>query len=320
MRPAHPRFPALTFAVGLLLAGCGGAAATPSSLPAAVPGATVHSAPNGTAARPATSATPTLNGDAGTSAARILVIGDFGDGSPEEYRVATAMEAIAADETVTALVTTGDNLYTDDYEAAWTVPFGWVDRAEIPVYAAWGNHDIQSSGRRSAVIAALNPPARWYSLAIGGATLIVLDANDPSDRRQLEWLTALLGDLGEGPAVVAFHQPAFSCGRHGSTAAVQERWVPLFRRSGVDLVVNGHDHDYQRFEVDGVTYVVSGGGGRSLYPTDSCPNGTPNPLAVDDANFHFVVLDVDSDSIRGSAVSDQGEVLDSFEIEVDGAR
>lgn len=248
----------------------------------------------------------------------VFVIGDFGDGSTAERRVADVMNSIASDESVAALVTTGDNLYTDDLEAAWTGPFGWIGDAGIPVYAAWGNHDLQSSSRKSAVTTALAPPGRWYSVAIGQAKLIVLDANDPSNREQLDWLEAELHGKADGPVLVSFHQPAFSCGSHGSTAAVDKYWVPLFARAGVDLVLNGHDHNYQRFEVDGVVYVVTGGGGRGLYRVGHCPAGTPEPIAFDDQHHHFLILDLTPDSISGRVMSDQAETLDSFDTSVDG--
>ena len=55
-----------------------------------------------------------------------------------------------------------------------------------------------------------------------------------------------------------------------------ERWVPLFERYGVQLVLSGHDHNYQRFVArNGVAYVVHGGGAASLYPLSRCPAAYP---------------------------------------------
>ncbi len=59
--------------------------------------------------------------------------------------------------------------------------------------------------------------------------------------------------------MVIFHQPAYSRGtKHGSTRAVDRRWVPILERHRVALVLNGHEHDYQRFtSAAAVTYVVT---------------------------------------------------------------
>jgi len=89
--------------------------------------------------------------------------------------------------------------------------------------------------------------------------------------------------------VAVFHQPAYSCGTHGSSPEVQREWVRLFQRSGVDLVLNGHDHDYQRFApIGGVTYVVTGGGAE-LYEVGDCPAGTPHSPRFSPESFVLVL-------------------------------
>jgi len=240
----------------------------------------------------------------------VLVLGDFGGGGEDERRVASAMEQVAAVEDVAAVVTTGDNFYHGDVDAMWNEPFGWVARQEIPVWAAWGNHDLANPARSRLVTEVLAPPGRWYATPLGPATLIVLDANQPRDPAQRAWLLEQLSAPDTGPRLVVFHQPAFSCGSHGSTRAVDEAWVPLFARYGVDLVLNGHDHDYQRFLVDGVTYVVTGSGGRGLYRVGACPAGTPPPVASDDRHHGFVELRIGPASIVVEALTTAGTVVD----------
>jgi predicted phosphodiesterase len=264
---------------------------------------TTTSTPTSTGAAPTTTEAPSIDA---------LVIGDFGDGSERERDVAAAMEAYAATSPVAALITTGDNLYTDDTQAAWFGPFGWIEDLGIPVYAAWGNHDEQSRSRKRAVASSLAPPGRWYAATIGDATLIVLDANDVANPQQQESLEATLAASGTGPVIVSFHQPAFSCSKHGSTGAVVASWVPLFERYGVDLVLNGHDHNYQRFDHNGVMYVVTGNGGRGLYAVGACPNGTPTPIVADDRTHGFVVLHIAADEIAVEALGTDGRRIDEF--------
>jgi predicted MPP superfamily phosphohydrolase len=245
----------------------------------------------------------------------MLVIGDFGSGVSTEDHVAAAMADVAKTRNIDAFVTTGDNLYKNDVDSTWKQPFGWVDQAGIPVFAAWGNHDVASGARARAVQDALNPPGNWYWVRIGPANLVVLDGNDPTNQDQLDWLDETLPNLPPGPTLVSFHQPAYSCASHGSTKAIDEEWVPRFEKAGVDLVLNGHDHDYQRFEVSGITYVVTGAGGRGLYSVGSCPKGTPDPIASNDTDHSFMVITVSADQIQAQAISNHGDTLDDFSLQ-----
>jgi predicted MPP superfamily phosphohydrolase len=87
--------------------------------------------------------------------------------------------------------------------------------------------------------------------------------------------------------------------------------VPLFRRYGVDLVLSGHDHNYQRFAAShGVTYVVHGGGGQEVYSLRSCPDGYPR-RAFARRGHGFLDIVVRPGSLRVKAVNLSGRVIDS---------
>jgi hypothetical protein len=248
-----------------------------------------------------------------------LVVGDFGTGSSAEAEVAVAMEATAETEKAGWLITTGDNFYSNDAKAIWSEPFGWVDGDGIRVVAALGNHDVETSARRDLVEENLGLERPWYRMEIGSAVLLVLDGNRPRDRQQLNWLAGQLDRLGDRLVIVSFHQPALSCSRHGSTAPVGEQWMPRFEADGVDLVLNGHDHNYQRHLRGGVTYVVTGGGGAGLYQVGECPAGTDPPLAFDDTHHHFLVMWILPGSVTVEARATDGAVLDRFVVEDAGA-
>jgi hypothetical protein len=86
--------------------------------------------------------------------------------------------------------------------------------------------------------------------------------------------------------------------------------VPLFERYGVDLVLSGHDHNYQRFAPrHGVTYVVHGGGGQELYTLRKCPVGYPKRAFARRAHG-FLDIVVRSGAIRLRAVNLSGHVVD----------
>lgn len=246
--------------------------------------------------------------------ANIVVVGDFGSATESEYEVADSIKDLAKVLPLTAFVTTGDNFYSDDIEDIWLAPYGWLEGTDTELLASWGNHDIESESRQRLVTEYLGAPGRAYSVSFGSVLLIVLDSNDVGNESQRRWLVSELEGSG-GLSIVVFHHPAFSCGYHGTTEVVVESWVPLFEEHGVDLVLNGHDHDYQRFEREGVTYVVTGGGGRALRPLRQCPTGTPEPLVSTDQHHHYVVLTLSADGISGRTVAADGTEIDAFMID-----
>lgn len=245
---------------------------------------------------------------------QIAVMGDFGDGGTAQYEVAESMRRVAADRDVTLLLTTGDNFYSDALSQIWHQPYGWLEDQGIRVAAAWGNHDLESDRRRELVEEILKPPGRWYSAELGTGKLIVLDSNRVDDESQTEWLKSELGRATE-PIVVAFHHPALSCGLHGSTPSVRTNWVPLFDEHEVSLVVNGHDHHYERFVAGPTTYVVTGGGGRHLRPKASCPRDTPEPEVGDYDTYHFVLLEITDSKISAEVLGADSETIDRFSID-----
>jgi 3',5'-cyclic AMP phosphodiesterase CpdA len=262
--------------------------------------------------------------ESGTSAGatRLAVIGDFGTGDSGEHAVADAIKKDDEKSGFDALVTVGDNVYPESrpkyFDEAWTKPYGWLKDKHIPVYAALGNHDEPNSKRTGQEESLLGMPGRWYTEQVGNVQLIVLDANDvtnPDQMRFLEDVLAAPGPAGAVWRVVAFHQPAYSCSRHQSTPAVQQDWVPLFERSHVDLVLNGHDHIYQRFApIDGITYVVTGAAGSSLYEMHDCPAGTPEP-AVAEVRSHYVVIETTDTELRLEAVTPDAHMFDSVTVQ-----
>lgn len=237
------------------------------------------------------------------------VIGDFGTGDEDQQAVAGALRAWVRRRPLEALVTTGDNIYDeghpDDFAEAWRQPYGWVDRAEIPVIASVGNHDIRTRGG-APVMNLFSMPNRWYAHRFGPVELFVLDANRPADARQLTWLGGALRRSRAPWKVAVFHQPAYSCSDHGSTPAIQQQWVPVFQAGGVDLVLSGHDHNYQRFLVHDIAFLVSGGGGAALDRVGECPARTPAPLAEIDDRHHFLYARATPKRLRVQAVSVPG--------------
>jgi Calcineurin-like phosphoesterase len=259
----------------------------------------------------ATTATGAAADGSGPVLSGFVAFGDFG-GGPAQQAVAAAMTDWTASHRVDALVTTGDNVYQRGeprhFGAQLDRPYQQLRRTR-PLWVTLGNHDV-AAGHGPDQLRHLGLPKLPYEKELPGVQLLFLDGNRP-DRAQATWLADRLARPGPRFRVVVFHQPAWSCSTHDSTREVGRWWVPVLERYRVALVLNGHDHNYQRFvSAAGVTYVVTGGGGRNLYPVDArCAAGTP-PRVAGVAQYHFTAVEIRERSLTLRAVAFDGGVLD----------
>lgn len=167
---------------------------------------------------------------------------------------------------------------------------------------------------------------RWWALHYGDVVVVGLDSNarSPQDYHdQLDWARMHLSGP-EKHKIVIFHHPVFSSDASYGPGAegLQKLWHPVFAQLGVDLVFNGHAHNYERIERDGVTYLVVGGGGANLYRLSTQRvegsvvgmEGWHFYVAVraDDAGIAVRVMGVAE--VREGEVTPKLKVLDSFVI------
>jgi 3',5'-cyclic AMP phosphodiesterase CpdA len=241
-----------------------------------------------------------------------MAVGDFGVGGTVEREMGAAMRRYERNHPANLLVTLGDNDYTENptaFRQNWHDAFGWRRNAGLGVAGALGNHDVLVRNGRYE-FDTLNMPAARYRRTVGNVDLIVLNSNSVNDN-QTAWLETALGDSTALWKIVVFHHPAWTCGEYRSHPGVMSRWVPLFQQYGVDLVLSGHDHNYQRFAArNGVRYLVHGGGNTRLYPIEPCPASYPTRrFARALRGFLFIrardtVLHVRSVNLRGRTVDD----------------
>lgn len=154
---------------------------------------------------------------------------------------------------------------------------------------------------------ALGNTKKYYTVDVGEFTFIALDSNAPSGE-QLKWLDSLPTGKNYIPF---FHHPAYpTMSGHGADSAVIRDFVPRFKNRGVKLVLNGHNHGYDRAVVDGVQWVTSGGGGAPLYPC-----GSPRPYTQACASeHHYLVCSARDHRISCVAKTPEGKALDSFTV------
>lgn len=243
---------------------------------------------------------------------RFAVAGDVGTGDDVEQRTADAMDLVEGDLDYDSLLLLGDNVYPNGDPAAVSrtvfEPFDAVLDGGTELVAVLGNHDV-SDGNGDAQAVALGMPARWYSERVGDVLLVALDSTQPDNPEQVAWLQAILREEPAPWTIALLHHPPYSGGYHGSDLAVRAQFAPVFSRFGVDLVLSGHDHDYQRtVPIDGVTYVVTGAAAK-LRSTDRADFAD-----VAWSTNSFVDLAVYGDHIQLRAIDQSGHTFDEASI------
>jgi len=209
---------------------------------------------------------------------------------------------------------TGDMVLRGTDEADWQRFFA-VTRdllAQVPYLPAIGNHDLGwngASGERAEAFALPPGPADrplgtyWYSRDIADVHLVFLDSNAYARSEQEIWLEADLAAArarGARAILVFTHDGPYARGYHGGSSIARDRYVPILAKHRVDLVLSGHDHIYQRGEIDGLRYLVAGGGGAPMYGIRCGIKGRPK-CSVDDGmqaigrEHHYVVLTIGRD-------------------------
>jgi hypothetical protein len=246
------------------------------------------------------------------AATGILAMGDFGVGGTTERELGASMRTFASHHPAARLlVTLGDNDYTESpsaFHTNWVASFGWIGGAGLGVAGALGNHDVRVDGGRYEYDE-LKMPRSHYRRTVGNVQFFILNSNRVT-ARQTNWLETVLPASTATWRIAVFHHPAWTCGEYRSNAAVVQNWVPLFEKYGVQLVLNGHDHNYQRFRArKGVRYIVDGGGGAHLYPIESCPASYPTRKFAR-AVHGFLYLRATDAELRVSAFTRRRRLID----------
>jgi hypothetical protein len=179
-----------------------------------------------------------------------------GNGTSSACRQKVVSDLIV-DATPSAVVTLGDNQYEngayDKYLASFDPSWGRFKGLIRPVP---GNHEYNTPNGAGYYeyfgTAAANPAKGWYSYDVGAWHLIALNSNCASvggcgvGSAQEQWLRSDLASHANVCVLAYWHHPRFSSGDHGSDTAYDAFWQALYQ-AGADLILVGHDHDYERF-------------------------------------------------------------------------
>lgn len=170
-----------------------------------------------------------------------------------------------------AVLALGDLQYESgelaDFDAVYDKQWG---RFKTITHPTPGNHEYSTPGASGYF--AYWHVSRWYSFDIGGWHILSMNSNCRSiggcgrGSPEETWLRADLAAHSSACTLAFWHHPRWSSGFHGSDPGYEQFWADL-AAAHADVVLSGHDHDYERFAPDrGIRQFVAGTGGRSLYP------------------------------------------------------
>jgi hypothetical protein len=256
---------------------------------------------------------------------RFAVIGDYGGATPAEREVARLVRSFDPE----FIVTTGDNNYPSGSAETIDANIGQFYHSFIYPYRGkygggatenrffptLGNHDWYTPNAQPYLdYFTLPGNERYYDIVRGNVHYVAIDSdvNEPdgitSDSVQGRWCQATVSTSTAPFRVAAMHHPPYSSASHGSSTVMQ--WP--YRQWGFDLVLAGHDHTYERLEVDGLTYVVNGLGGQHMYSF-----GTPLLGSVARSNEKQGALFIEASATKlvGRFVDIAGVERDVFAIE-----
>ncbi len=243
---------------------------------------------------------------------RFAVIGDSGTGDGHQLRVGKQLAAQRARVPFDLVLMTGDNLYgmerARDYEKKFTIPYKPLLDAGVKFYASLGNHD--DTNQR------LYKPfnmggERYYTFKPDRSSVrfFALDSNYIDDK-QIAWLEKELAASGSDWKVMFFHHPLYSSGgTHGSADLQREKLEPIFVKHGVNLVIAGHEHFYERVKPQkGIAYFTLGSSAK-LRKGD-LKRSALTEKGWDDG-YGFMLMEIAGDDLYFEVLSDTAQLIDS---------
>jgi len=272
----------------------------------------------------AASAGVTAPGQPGAAAAQYLlpnkpdtlhfaVIGDNGTGDERQYSVGEQMTKWYDRFQFPFVVMMGDNIYgsdrPQDFVKKFESPYKALLDKGVKFYASLGNHDSREQrfyklynmeGKLYYTFKAPKEDVRFFALE-----------STYMDQDQLKWLEDELTKSSEKWKIAFFHHPLYSsAGTHGSQLKLRAVLEPLFIKYNVSLVLNGHDHTYERIKPqNGILFFVEGSGGQ-LRKGD-LRKGSPLTASGNDRDCTFMLMEIDGDTLTYNTITASGSLIDS---------
>lgn len=275
-----------------------------------------------------------------------FVIGDFGTGQAPQYKIARAMwdefqRRAKTDNPVRFILSVGDNIYGNiagfiigvlhtgaedsDWAAKFFDPYEPL-LARVPFFPTLGNHDGNETEKRADLPAILDnfpfpqdKPARYYKFSYGGlAEFFGLDSTKNTESgsshpaylengEEFRWMQSEFAKPHPLWVIPYFHHPPFTAGPlHVSSYHQLKHWVDLFAASGVKVVFNGHEHNFQvseaNAETHGIHFIISGAGGE-LRTGDIRKKMRHSNIVAWAQENHFLVVEIEGKTMRVTPLS-----------------
>ena len=266
----------------------------------------------------------------------IAVCGSSGDEATAAI-VDSVLKADSAANVPNAVFTVGDNAYPsgltgydDFFVRCFTPSWGSKSRSIMKwIHPSPGNHDFDVRGGMGyyRYFGDRAGPAgigyysydlgEWHVIALNSEIILDRDPRLDEGNAQEDWLRKDLKDHSKPCTLAYFHKPLFSSGTHGPSHEMQGLWTILYE-GGVDLVVNGHEHHYERFlpqtpagvpdSVRGIEQIIVGTGGATL-------RGLQDPLAANSiaqihGYFGVLKLTLGAGEYRRAFLDTEGRIWD----------
>lgn len=273
-------------------------------------------------------------GNPGSGAFTVAAAGDIAGqcSTPDEDTCAHFLTAdLAQSMDPEFYITLGDNQYDDghlsDFQNYYSKSWGVFKDRTHPVP---GNHEKYDNdydedtdrgdeqAYRQYFGAQATPQGKsWYSYDQGNWHFIALNSNLFYDDEQMDWLDADLAANTKPCTVAYFHDPLFTSGEHGNQLSSKPVWTKL-EAAGTELVLNGHDHHYERFAPQtsagatsdtGIVEIIAGLGGVNLRDIEDTPQ--KNSLFRYNSDYGVLKLNLTDDSFTTQFVTIDGQVQDT---------
>jgi hypothetical protein len=317
---------------------------------------------------------------------RIGVIGDCGNNSTNQRSVRDQLSAYLGNDYMNAWILLGDNAYNTGTDAEYQAEFFNIYKDQFlkqnPLFPAPGNHDYGNSQSSPSVGNHILAPyyqnftmptlaesgglashsEAFYSFDVGNVHFLSLDSYGKEDGAttrlydttgaQVQWIKQdLEANTNKGWVVVYWHHPPYTMGSHNSDAEtelveIREKFIRILERYGVDLILCGHSHDYERSKLmkgnygaeasfDSTTHNLSQSTGLYNGSTNSCPyikdsasnyqgtvyvvSGSAGQLEGEQPNYPHDALPFSNSTVGGSMILEvKGNRLDAKWICADG--
>lgn len=239
---------------------------------------------------------------------QFVVLGDTGSASDAQKAIAQRMTELGFD----FLLFLGDIAY--ERGSAKQIQTKYFDiyaniLRYVPAYPTIGNHERRTHEGAPYFDAFVLPePERYYSFDWGDVHFVAMDTTH-RDTAQVEWLKQDLAKTKQRWKVVFGHHPLYTNSLRGAQLWIRRAYSKVFADAKVDLVLTGHEHQYERFRVGNVNYIVSGGGGGRLTRFFGLHYSIKKAMV-----HHFLHVTANQDTLTLRAIDINGNEIEKLEL------